>query len=117
MDWVLNDHEEFVEEIIRYHHENKLHAKLMICSNFEVDDNGLIIGVDDDPYIRLMKDAGFRLVIVQEKFSSEIKTREGGHKKKKVEVVFINYQYDNIVGSWDNFRYFDAEDLNSTLRI
>lgn len=117
MDWVLNDHEEFVEEIIRYHHENKLHAKLMICSNFEVDDNGLIIGVDDDPYIRLMKDAGFRLVIVQEKFSSEIKTSEGGHKKKKVEVVFINYQHDNIVGSWDNFRYFDAEDLNSTLRI
>ncbi len=105
MDWELKDHEDFVGKLMEYSRGGSLRAKVMICSNFEIDDEDRLIGLEDDPYTVLIKEAGFRMVVVQKRYTSEVKKQSGGHKKRKVEVVYINY--DNIIGSWENFQYFD----------
>ena len=88
----------------------------MVCSNFEIDEQGNLIGVADDPYTRLMQN-GFRMVIVQKKYSTvathEIHSIGGGKvrqkKKPKVEVVYINYH--NIIGNWGLYKYIDYADV------
>ena len=112
-DMSVNEHEVLIDKIINV---SKAGAKCMVCSNFEIDEQGNLIGVADDPYTRLMQN-GFRMVIVQKKYSTvathEIHSIDGGKvrqkKKPKVEVVYINYQ--NIIGTWGLYKYMDYKDI------
>lgn len=104
-DWELKNHEELVQNIIRYHHAGRLRARVMLCSNFAIDDESKLIGVETDTYTRLIREADFRMVVVQQRFTSKIIRNTGEHKKRKVEVVYINYK--DIVGNWDNFCFYD----------
>ena len=118
-DWTTEMHLEFISKIIALKDSGKLKASLMICSNFEVDDEGYLIGVADDPYTELMK-IGFRMVVTERKYTSAIsEDKEDGivkAKKCKVEAVYTNYL--DIVGNWDNFESFDYDDvLRGVVRI
>lgn len=122
-DWTTEMHLGFISKIIALKDSGKLKASLMICSNFEVDDEGYLIGVADDPYTELMK-IGFRMVVTERKYTSAIsEDKEDGivkAKKCKVEVVYINYytNYEDIVGNWENFEFFEYDDvLNGNVRI
>lgn len=105
-------HNEFISEVIRFKEEGTLKAKMMICTNYTLNENGEIIISKDDLYCQLLKH-GFRLVQVQEKSSSEIirKTSLDGKKmrQKKMEVVLVNYL--DIVGNWNSLKYLDACDV------
>jgi site-specific DNA-adenine methylase len=112
-DMSADDHETLIDKILKI---SSMGAKCMVCSNFEIDETGELMGVADDPYTRLMKN-GFRMVIVERRYSTE-----GSHehisidgetikqkKKPKVEVVYINYH--NIRGVWSFFEYMDYKDI------
>ena len=114
-DMSVDQHEELIDKIISI---SKAGAKCMVCSNFEIDEKGELIGVADDPYTRLMQN-GFRMVVVKKKYSTvathEVHSIEGGkvrqRKKPKVEVVYINYR--NIIGNWNFYKYIDYADIVS----
>ena len=61
----------------------------MVCSNFEVGENGEVKGLADDPYTRLLQH-GYKMVVVQKKYA--VQERPVSQTKRgKVEVVYINY--------------------------
>lgn len=110
-DMSADDHNILIDKIIK---TSNAGAKCMICSNFEIDDRGNLIGVADDPYTKLLQH-GFRMVVVKKCYSTAIITEKNikspvkQKKKPKVEVVYINYR--NIVGSWGYYKYFDWKDI------
>ena len=107
------EHEQFISEVCRKAKDDNLYADLMICTNYEVDEiTDKLIVEPDDLYINLLK-YGFRMVVIERKESSEIirKNSKQDTKKRrlKAEVIFINYK--DIIGSWDNFEYYDYSDI------
>ena len=117
VDWVLEDHLSFVSELIKLKKENRLKAATMICSSFEIDESGKLLEVKDDPYTKLLTEADFRMVIIQIKATSAILTSDNMRKKRKAEVVFVNYKDSSIYGNWDDFSYFDASDVEKEFII
>jgi DNA adenine methylase len=116
-DMSVDDHEALIDKIIKI---SNMGAKCMVCSSFELDEKGELIGVADDPYTRLMQN-GFRMVIVEKRYSTvdthEVHRIEAGKIKKvkkkrtpKAEVVYINYT--NITGAWSFYKYMDYKNRN-----
>lgn len=110
-DMSADEHNIMIDKIIK---TSNAGAKYMICSNFEIDDRGNLIGVTDDPYTRLLQH-GFRMVVVKKCYSTAIITEKNikspvkQKKKPKVEVVYINYT--NIIGTWELYKYIDYADV------
>lgn len=86
-------------------------SKIMLCSNFELDDDNNLKGLQEDLYNQILLPCGFRLVEVMNKPSTEVS--KDGKKKRKVEVVYINYH--NISDYWHNHKYYDYEDIYGNL--
>ena len=89
-----------IYRIESYKYENnKLHAKMIICTSYEIDDNGQLIIPDNDRYSLLLK-FGFRLVEIRKRSASNYyeSTENVGKgtvekkRRKKMEVVYINYE-------------------------
>jgi len=102
VDWSNDDHEIFLNRIMELYYAGRLKGKLMICSNFEMDENGGLIGLEDDLYNKKLLETGaFRLVVTERKHACE-----GNDKRRaKAEVVWINYT--DILGCWENYQYYD----------
>ena len=100
VDMTVEDHEKFIQCISDMYEENRLRAKMIVCTNYEVDEFGHVIIRLGDRYSRLLN-CGFRRIIIDEKacsnpyISTEQKTGAVKKKHRKVEVVYINYE---IVG-------------------
>lgn len=97
VDMSIEEHELFISKIIQYVRENRLRAKLMICTNYEVDDKGKVIVPANDRYARLLE-YGFTRKLIENKASSNsyicTESKEEGAKRKrhrKIEAVYINY--------------------------
>lgn len=114
-DLTRQEHSSLIEKILSV---SKKGAKVMVCSNFEIEPKtNELIGTEKDPYVRLMRDGGFRLVVVKKCYSTnpkhEMKKDSDGKCKQKktpkAEVVFINYT--EIMGNWGYFKYYDYDDL------
>ena len=109
-DMTQDEHEKFISEVCRRVKGGNLRGKLMICTNYEIDDTGKLVIEPDDLYSELLK-YGFRMVVTQRKESSEIIRKNSRHdskrRRKKAEVLFVNYE--NIRGSWDNFEWYDYQ--------
>lgn len=98
VDMTKEDHEQFISEVIKMSEECRLKAKMIICTNYEIDDKGNVIIPQNDLYSRLTE-YGFKRVLVENKHSSKphISTQEDGkvarqRRRKKVEAVYINYK-------------------------
>lgn len=98
VDMSTEEHELFVSRIIQYVTEEKLHAKMMICTNYELDEKGQIIVPKNDRYARLLE-YGFTRKLIEYKACSNTyictENSEGGAKRKrhrKIEAVYINYK-------------------------
>lgn len=111
-DWDEHQHFRFLN-FAKQMNEKTNHSRMMICSNFRLNPNGEIDlkEIQDDLYARCLLKIGFRMVVVQKKFSSEIKRWQSdtSHKQAKVEVVYINYT--DILGSWYDFEHYDYKDV------
>lgn len=112
-DMTQAEHEKFIGEVCKKSDAGNLRADMMICTNYEVDENtGRLIVDPTDLYANLLKH-GFRMVVTEYKNSSEIirKNSKQDNKKRRVkaEVIFINYK--DIRGSWDNLEYYDYTDV------
>lgn len=112
-DWQDEIHFKFINEIVEVQESGKLNANIWICSNFELNEEDEISleELKADPYVKALLPLGWRVVIVEKKYSSSIitdklKTKK---KKKKAEVIFLNYR--NIVGDWEDYIYYDYEDV------
>lgn len=112
-DWQDTDHARFIETIVKKQRVGLLRANMWICSNFELNEDGEIPLEDirNDPYAKALLPLGWRVVVVQKKYSTNIISERTFEKKKKpkVEVLFINYR--DIVGSWNDYTYYDYEDV------
>lgn len=99
IDMSLQEHERFLSEIGYKYENNKLHANMIICTSYEIDDNGQLIIPDNDRYSLLLK-FGFRLVEIRKRSASNYyeSTENVGKgtvekkRRKKMEVVYINYE-------------------------
>lgn len=98
VDMSIAEHELFIAKIIKYVRADRLRAKLMICTNYEMDDRGKIIVPGDDRYARLLE-YGFTRKLIEHKACSNTyistENSEGGARRKrhrKVEAVYINYK-------------------------
>ncbi len=110
VDWNENDQNKFLE-FVEQMQVNDNTSRIIICANFEVDENGELKGLKEDTYNKKLLALGFRLVVVLEKFTSEIKHKNSKlkEKKKKVEVVYMNYT--DIIGEWNKLKYYDYNDV------
>lgn len=111
-DWEDAEHERFLGTIEKMHGEGRLKGKLMICSNFELDGNGKLKGLQDDVYNRRLLEMGFRLVVTEWTHSCETHVGKDGVREKtpKAEVVWINYK--DIKGIWgETIKYYDFQDI------
>lgn len=99
VDMSLQAHERLISEIAYKYENYRLVANIMICTSYEVDAKGNIIIPDDDRYNQLLK-YGFRLVEIKRRVASNYyesteNVEKGTTKKKrrkKVEVVYVNYE-------------------------
>lgn len=101
-DWKEEDHLELIE---RLKHERK--AKIMICSNFEIDEQGEVIGLATDPYSDLLQN-GWKMFVTESKHSSRIISKNGQVRKRKAEVVYINYE---PIHADVYYKVYDVSDL------
>ena len=86
--WEASDH----EGLIRLAMGAK--AKVIICSNMLLENNEVFIP-EGDPYNMLLHN-GYDMVDIMHKSSAEIQERdESHHKKRKTEVVYVNYRINN----------------------
>lgn len=111
-DWNEDIQDEFLEFVIQMNECKDKASNIIICANIEVDENGNLVNLKNDKYNKVLLKKGFRLVVILTKASSEIrssKTCTGRKKKRKAEVVYINYK--NIIGNWNNYEYYDYEDI------
>lgn len=81
-----DDHMKIISKLIELKDRG---AYFMVCSNFEVGENGEIIGLAEDPYTRLLRH-GYKMVVVQKKYAVQERP-VSQTKREKVEVVYINY--------------------------
>lgn len=90
------------------------HSRIIICSNFELDKDGSLRGLQDDRYNQRLLSIGFRLVVLQKKTSSEIRHNKASNtpKKIKAEVVYINYK--DILGRWEDVQFYDYENIKKS---
>lgn len=100
-DWCDDDHQKLID---RLKHEKV--TPIMICSNFELDENERVVGLQEDPYTELLRH-GWSMYITETKHSSRILSEEGQIRKKKAEVVYVNY--DPINDFWHT--KYDVSDL------
>ena len=116
-DWKDEKHYDFLKFVTQEIPEGKKHSNIIICASFERDEDGKLfkrgeknsrIEMANDLYNQILLAAGFRMVVVQEKFSSEAE-KKSQKKKNKVEVVYINYK--NILGDWSRLEYYDYADV------
>ncbi len=97
-DMCLEEHDKFINALYHYYRENRLQAKMMICTNYELDESGKMHIPANDRYSKLL-DIGFVRMTIQNKacsntyYSTEEKG-EGTKKRRhrKIEVVYINYR-------------------------
>ena len=117
VDWNSAIQEKFMKFVTQPLPAGKNWSSIIICSNFERGENGELIArneagqqidMSEDLYNKNLLKAGYRLVVVEKKSSSAI-IEEGKKRKQKVEVVYINY--GDIMGNWDDFEYYDYEDI------
>lgn len=81
-----DDHMKLISQLIKL---KDCGAYFMVCSNFELDENGEVKGLAEDPYTRLLRH-GYKMVVVQKKYA--VQERPVSQTKRgKVEVVYINY--------------------------
>ena len=106
-DFTDEEHEIMLNYIADRIKSGKEVGKLMLCSNFEIDENGNLLDLQNDLYNRILLPCGFRMVVVNGTHSSQ--ENKNGKKKRKVEVVYINY--DDISDDWFNYIYFDEQDI------
>lgn len=97
-DMSQEEHEQFIESIIQFSDKKQLKAKMMICTNYEVNDKGEILIPSGDLYSRLIV-CGFKRVFIENKacsntYISTANKDEGARRKRhrKVETVYINYE-------------------------
>lgn len=92
----------------------KNHSRIMICSNFDLDENGMLKGLGEDQYNQRLWRIGFRLVVLLKKVSSEIRRNKASNtpKKIKAEVVYINYK--DILGRWEDVQFYDYENIKKS---
>ena len=100
-DWCDEDHLKLIDFL---KHEKV--TPIMICSNFELDENERVVGLQEDPYTELLRH-GWSMYITEIKHSSRILSEEGQIRKKKAEVVYVNY--DPINDFWHT--KYDVSDL------
>lgn len=105
-DWTNKDHDKFLN-LIKKAVNAEQHAKMIICANFTVDENGNLKNLAENTYNKCLLPLGFRLVVVTNTTASV--SSKNSAKVPKVEVVWINYQ--DIIGRWDNLTYFDYKDV------
>ena len=99
VDMSLQQHERFISEIAYRYENNRLIANMMICTSYEIDDKGNIIIPDNDRYSQLLK-YGFRFVEIRRRAASNYhestenveKGKVKKERRKKMEVVYINYE-------------------------
>ncbi len=101
------EHIEFLHDLAEIIKSGKEVGKIMLCSNFEIDDNGNLLDLYDDYYNQILLPCGFRMVVVKGTHSTQ--EDKNGKKKPKVEVVYINYA--DIRDYWHNYKYFDYKDI------
>lgn len=116
-DWKDEKHYEFLKFVTQKVPEDGKRSRIIICANFERDTDGKLfkrgekderIEMKDDLYNQILLAAGFRMVAIQNKFSSEAE-KKSQKKKNKVEVVYINY--NDILGDWSRLEYYDYADV------
>lgn len=116
-DWREDKHYQFLKFVTQEVPEGKERSRIIICASFERDADGKLfkrgvknsrIEMRDDLYNQILLVAGFRMVVIQNKFSSEAE-KKSQKKKNKVEVIYINY-FD-ILGDWNRFEYYDYSDI------
>lgn len=109
-DWKMDTQLQFLNFVVDMNKQEEV-SNIIICSIADLDDNGKLINLHEKPYCKMLLANGFRMVVVEKKYTSEIKNENSKSKKKKMkaEVVFINY--DNIMGNWNDFEYYDYEDI------
>lgn len=105
-DWTNKDHDKFLN-LVRKAVATGHPAKMIICANFTVDEDGNLKNLAGNTYNKYLLPLGFRLVVVTNTTASV--SSKNNAKVPKVEVVWINYK--NIVGSWDDLTYFDYKDV------
>ena len=111
IDWNEQEQRRFINFIKKIEKEPS-HSRIMICNSFSINPQGEIDmeEMKNDPYNKEFLKAGFRLVEVQRKASSEIKNwKSDSPKKIKTEVVYVNYE--DIIGEWSRYRYYDYDDI------
>ena len=109
-DWKLDTQLQFLNFVVDMN-KNKKACNIMICSIADLDEKGQLMNIQNKPYCKMLLSNGFRMVVVEKKHTSEIKNEnsKSKKKKKKAEIVFLNY--DNIIGNWRDFEYYDYEDI------
>lgn len=106
-EWQDEDHQRFIDAIVEKQKKGAFHCKMWICSNFEIV-QGTIPREElkKDPYVRALLPLGWRMVVVQKKFSSSIISDKLLERKKKIKVEVIFMNYTDIVGSWEDYCYY-----------
>lgn len=97
VDMTAQDHELFISQLAAMYEEGMLKAKMVICTNYEMDSDGEIIIPEKDRYSKLL-DYGFTRVKIENKAcsNSHMSTDEDSDvaknvRRRKMEVVYINY--------------------------
>lgn len=109
-DWKMEQQLQFLNFVIDMNNKKEV-SNIIICSIMNIDNNGNLMNLEENMYCKMLLSHGFRMVVVEKKFTSEIKNENSKSRKKrmKAEVVFINYH--NILGNWNDFEYYDYSDV------